>query len=172
VPSPEAPTQRERVEAAGTALLPLVMKTRSLGVKLGLYNHGGWGGEPKNMVAVCRWLRAAAGADHVGIVYNFHHGHEHIRDFAAAFAIMKPYLLCLNLNGMNDGARPKILPLGRGEHEKGMLETVRASGYRGPIGILDHRADTDAEQSLRENITGLKKLLRALGDAAALETYH
>ncbi len=172
VPSPASGTQEEKVEAVARRLLPLVDRTRQLGCKLGLYNHGGWGGEPRNMVAVCEWLQQNADGGHVGIVYNFHHGHEHINDFAEVFALMKPYLFCLNLNGMNDGAKPKILPLGEGQHEKAMMQTVLASGYRGPIGILDHREQTDAEKSLSENLEGLKKLLAQMGDTAALETYR
>ncbi|MFH1265578.1 MAG: AP endonuclease, partial [Planctomycetota bacterium] len=66
--------------------------------------------------------------------------------FAESLATMMPYLLCLNLNGMNDGANPKILPIGRGRHDKRLIETIAESGYRGPIGILDHRADVDAEK--------------------------
>jgi sugar phosphate isomerase/epimerase len=169
--SPQAESQEARVEAAAKSVRGQVELTRKLGCKLGLYNHGGWGGEPQNMVAVCRWLRENADADHVGIVYNFHHGHGHISDFADALAAMKPYLLCLNLNGMNDGADPKILPLGEGRHERAMMRIVQRSGYNGPIGILDHRGDLDAEQSLRQNIDGMKKVLRALGDQAALATY-
>src|SRR5690606_32861554 len=164
-PSPAGETQATRVEAAARELLPLVERTRKLGSKLGLYNHGGWGGEPENLVAVCEWLREHARADHVGIVYNLHHGHEHIERFAAALRAMKPYLLCLNLNGMNDGARPKILPVGRGEHDRSILQTIVASGYRGPIGILDHRDEVDAEISLRENLDGLRKLARALDES-------
>ena len=48
---------------------------------------------------------------------------------------------------------------------------IRDSGYRGPIGILDHRPETDAEVSLRENLTGLQKLLVEMGDQKAAETY-
>jgi len=171
VPSPAAPTQEARVEAAAKAMLPMVETTRKLGCKLGLYNHGGWGGEPESMVAVAKWLRTNAKADHVGIVYNFHHGHGYIRDFAQALALMQPYLLCLNLDGMNDNAKPLILPLGKGQHELEMLKIIEKSGYGGPIGILDHRGDTDAEQSLRENLDGLKKMLGQMGDKAALATY-
>ena len=72
---------------------------------------------------------------------------------------MQPYLLCLNLNGMNDGAKPKILPLGQGQHDKNLLRIIRRSGYEGPIGILDHRSDTDAKVALQQNLDGLKKLL-------------
>ena len=170
--SPREGSQEQKVERAAKGLLPLVERTRKLGCRLGLYNHGGWGGEPDNLVAVCRWLREHAEADHVGIVYNLHHGHGHIADFPEVLARMKPYLLCLNLNGMNTGAKPKILPLGEGQHDKALLQAIQASGYRGPIGILDHRGSVDAEQSLQENLDGLKTLLRQLGDEAALKTYR
>jgi len=165
IPGPQPGTQEEMVEAAAKQLLPLVEQTRELGCKLALYNHGGWGGEPENMAAVCRWLRENAKGDHVGIVYNLHHGHERIGDFAESLATMMPYLLCLNLNGMNDGANPKILRIGRGRHDKRLIETIAKSGYRGPIGILDHRPETDAEETLRENLDGLADLLRQLGAA-------
>ncbi len=167
--SPREHTQRERIEAAAAVLLPLVEQTRQLGLELGLYNHGGWGGEPENLVAVCRHLREQHRADHVGIVYNFHHGHGHIDDFAASLNRMQPFLLCLNLNGMADAEdvrahpkRNKILPIGAGRHEQRMIRIVRESGYQGPIGILDHRAEVDAEESLRQNLMGLRKLLGRL----------
>lgn len=164
-------TQEEKVAAATNAMRARADMARKLGCKLGLYNHGGWGGEPDNMVAVCRRLREATGSDHVGIVYNLHHGHGHIHDFAESLSRMKPYLLCLNLNGMNDNAEPKILPVGQGQHDKKLIKTIADSGYRGPIGILDHRSDVDAEKSLRQNLDGLKKLLEQLGDETAMKTY-
>jgi hypothetical protein len=154
-PSPSADTQADKVAAAARELLPLVDKTRDLGLKLGLYNHGGWGGEPANLVAVCEMLRREHSAEHVGIVYNFHHGHDHIDDFAESLRMMQPYLLCLNLNGMNRGAQPKI----------------RDSGYQGPIGIIHHREELDAEQGLRQNLDGLQRVLRTIGDEAALATF-
>lgn len=157
-PSPRGVTGEERVAAAARGIQPLVQETRALGCQLGLYNHGGWGGQPQNLVAVCKFLRKNHDAQHVGIVYNFHHAHDHIDDFAQSLQIIRPYLLCLNLNGMNDNAQPKIVPLGKGKHEKKMLQIVLESGYRGPIGIIDHRSDVDAEQSLRENLEGLRTL--------------
>jgi sugar phosphate isomerase/epimerase len=170
-PSPDGKTQEERIESSVKSLMPLVERTGKLGCKLGLYNHGGWGGEPANLVAVCRRLRERAGAEHVGIVYNLHHGHDHLTGFAESLGQMKPYLLCLNLNGMNDRAMPKILPLGQGKHDKRLFEVIRASGYSGPIGVLDHRPELDAEESLRLNLEGLKHLLHEVGDAA-LKTYR
>ena len=171
IPGPGNGTQEEKVATAAKALLPMVEQTRKLGCKLALYNHGGWGGEPQNLAAVAKWLRDNAKADHVGIVYNLHHGHGHIKDFAEVLALMKPYLLCLNLNGMNDNANPMILPIGSGQHERAMMEAIAKSGYSGPIGILDHRGDTDAEESLRQNLEGMKKVLKEMGDEAALRTY-
>ncbi|MDG2385234.1 MAG: TIM barrel protein [Pirellulaceae bacterium] len=168
--APNEGSQQDKVEAAGRQLMPLVERTRQLGCKLGIYNHGGWTGEPSNMVAVCKWLRENADADHVGIVYNFHHGHEHVEDFARQIAQMKPYLFCVNLNGMNDQAQPKILAVGEGQHEIEMMKIVKASGYDGPIGILDHRTELDTEESLRENLIGMKKVLTKMKDAAA-KTY-
>jgi sugar phosphate isomerase/epimerase len=164
-------TQQEKVEAAARRLLPAVEQTDKLGCKLGLYNHGGWGGEPENLVAVTQWLQEHADAEHVGIVYNLHHGHGHIDDFAEVSAAMKPYLLCLNLNGMNDDAQPKILPIGQGEHDAALMKTIKQSGYSGPIGILDHRGDVDTEKALRANLDGMKKVLKQIGDEAAWETY-
>jgi len=163
--SPDADTQEARIAAAAAGVLPIVEKARALGCKLGLYNHGGWGGEPENLVAVCEYLRREHGADHVGIVYNFHHGHDHIDRFAEAFRQMLPYLLCVNVNGMADPAEAdggdKVLPIGSGQHERAMIQIVRDSGYAGPIGILDHRSEVDAEESLRENLAGLDAIARS-----------
>ena len=159
LPAPPEGTQEEKVESVAKSMIPLVNRTRQMGCKLALYNHGGWHGEPENMVAVCQWLRKHEEAGHVGIVYNFHHGHEHMDRFDSVLSLMLPYLHCLNLNGMNDDANPKILPIGQGAHEKDMLKRIVAIGYEGPIGILDHRSELDAEESLRQNLTGLKSLV-------------
>lgn len=171
VPAPSEESQHDKVVAAGRQMVPLVARTRQLGCKLGIYNHGGWAGEPANMVAVCKWLRENVDGNHVGIVYNFHHGHEHIEDFSRQIALMKPYLLCVNLNGMNDHARPKILALGSGQHEMAMMRALKSSGYDGPVGILDHRSELDAEQSLQENLTGIKQVLIEMNDSVAAKTY-
>jgi len=162
IPNLQKGTQQEKVQTAGEKLLPMAQKALALGCKFGLYNHGGWGGEPENMVAVCQWLRKKTASDQIGIVYNLHHGHEHIADFREVLALMKPYLFCLNLNGMNDNAKPKIIPLGQGQHELQMLRIILQSGYSGPIGILDHRSNVDTEKSLKENLDGLQQLLKQL----------
>ena len=169
-PSPGGATQDERVKKAAAALKATVDKAKAAGLRVGLYNHGGWGGEPETLTALAKHFRETLGADHVGIVYNFHHGHGHLARFPKAFNAMVPYLLCVNLNGMSPRG-PKILPLGQGSEDLKLLTMVRDSGYRGPIGILDHVSREDSETVLRRNLEGLKKLLKQLGDEAALRTY-
>jgi putative membrane-bound dehydrogenase-like protein len=157
LPSPKSGTQEEKIISAKDSMIKLARCTAEIGCKLGLYNHGGWGGEPANMVAVCKALRTE-GHTHVGIVYNWHHGHGRIKQWKEDLELMKPYLHCLNLNGMNQGGNTKILELGKGEHEKAMLKTLIQSGYDGPVGILDHQNNLDAEESLLANIRGLERL--------------
>lgn len=167
LPNPAATDQHERVREAAEGVLQHVRRTAALKCRLGLYNHGGWGGEPCNMAAVCRFLRQHHGADHVGIVYNFHHGHEHVSEFESRFDTMLPYLMCVNINGMADAdvvraGHDKILTLGTGRHERTMLQTILDSGYDGPIGILDHQSDRDTEEVLGENLKGLETVRRQL----------
>ena len=158
--------REEKIARSTRVVSSIAKRAKALDCSVGLYNHGGWFGEPENQIAIIRRMRM----DNVGIVYNFHHGHEHIDRFSALLKMMQPHLLCLNLNGMRKGG-PKILPLGQGDHELKMLKTVQDSGYDGPLGILDHRDELDAELSLKQNIDGLRKLTRALGDEKALKSY-
>ncbi|OYP37518.1 DUF6797 domain-containing protein [Rhodopirellula sp. MGV] len=164
LPSPNAPSQAAKVELAAKQLLPLVKRTQSMGCKLGLYNHGGWGGEPNNMVAVCEYLRDHHAADHVGIIYNLHHGHDHLDGLGASLQAMKPYLLCVNLNGMiasGDQKGQKIIPLGEGDDDVSVVRTILDSGYKGPIGVIGHTQD-DAKQRLQDNLDGLHWILPQL----------
>lgn len=156
-----AGSQAQKVATAVEATLEIAARTAKMGSKLALYNHGGWGGEPANLVAVCRELRQR-GFKHVGIVYNWHHGHGHIDDWAASLALMMPYLHCLNLNGMNAEAKPKILPLAQGQHDLAMLKVLVESGYEGPVGILDHQTHLDSKEVLQDNLDGLAWLLKEL----------
>lgn len=160
-------TQEEKVKNAVDALLPLLKRATSLGSKVGIYNHGGWSGEPENMVAVCKDLKQNHAVENIGIVYNLHHGHSHLDRLPAALEAMKPYLLCLNLNGMDrdgDARGRKILPLGEGTEDVKALRQIRSSGYSGPIGILNH-TNEDAEGRLLDNLDGLNWLLPQLDDA-------
>lgn len=166
MPNPDAPDQETKVKLAAEQMLPLVDKTRELGLQLGLYNHGGWNGEPANMAAVCRYLREHHDGAHVGVVYNFHHGHAHAANFAEHWEAMRDLVICLNLDGMLDpnevdvnDQRQKIVPIGSGKFEREMMQVVRESGYSGPIGILDHRDDLDSEVALKANLDGLHQVI-------------
>lgn len=158
----------EKITNAAADLVPLAQKTKDSGLSLGLYNHGGWGGLPDNMVAVCKALREK-GFDHVGLVYNFHHSHPRISHFETDLKKMKPYLLCVNLNGMADPATADVSknenrtkPIGSGDHERNMIAELIAQEYKGAIGILGHVATRDVEEVLRENLEGLEKILAGI----------
>lgn len=164
VPTPRG-KPGERLAKVVEELLPLAEKTKEEGLELGLYNHGGWGGLPENLVATCKALREK-GFENVGIVYNFHHAHPRIDQFAGDLRDMLPYLYCVNLNGMLDPQshdvsknNKKIRPLASGDHEARMILDLINLGYEGPVGILGHVQTRDVEEVLRENIDGLESIL-------------
>lgn len=152
--------QAQRVENEAARLKPIAEEAKKLGVRVGLYNHGAWFGEPENQIEIIERLKRD-GITNVGIVYNLHHGHEHLARLPELLQKMKPYLLCLNLNGMAKNG-PQILPIGAGDNDLGLLKLIRESGYSGPIGILNH-TDEDAELRLQDNIDGLSWLSQQLG---------
>ena len=108
--------------AAAEILAPVARAAAERNCRLGFYNHGGWWGEPDNQIRVLKALRKM-GFDNVGLVYNFHHGHEHVTKFSELARRMQPYLLTVNINGMRDGG-PQILPVGKGSHEAAMLRDL------------------------------------------------
>jgi sugar phosphate isomerase/epimerase len=155
--------QKSRVEAEARRLRAIAEAAAPLGCTIGLYNHGGWFGEPENQLEIIQSLRPQ-GVTNIGIVYNLHHGHEHLDRFPALLQKMKPHLLVLNLNGMTrEGEKTgqKILPLGQGDRDLELLRIIRESGWRGPIGILNH-TDEDAEARLQDNLEGLDWLVPQL----------
>lgn len=155
--------QRDRVETEARRLQSIAKAALEIGSVVALYNHGAWFGEPENQIQIIERLRQD-GVTNVGIVYNQHHGHEHVDRWATLLQKMKPYLLAVNLNGMSRGGDTtgnKILPLGQGELDLALLKTLRDSGWRGPIGILNH-TDEDAEARLLDNLEGLEWLVAQL----------
>lgn len=158
-----APTelgQAAKVQYAADRLRPLAETLAEADCRLAIYNHGGWGGEPENMVAVCE----AIDLPNVGIVYNQHHGHDHLPRFKEALAVMLPHLHFLNLNGMTpagDKLGKKILVLGQGDLDLNLARTICESGCAGPIGILNHTGH-DAEARLLDNLEGLAWIIGEL----------
>ncbi|MBL9175486.1 MAG: hypothetical protein JNL10_18230 [Verrucomicrobiales bacterium] len=158
-PEPDPARLAGKINGAVETLGPICDAAAGLGSTVALYNHLGWFGEPTNQVVVIQRLRAA-GHTNVGSVYNFHHAHAHIDDFAAQLALLKPHLLAVNLNGMvwrGDQAGRKIIPLGTGDEELRMMRELVASGWKGPVGILGH-TEEDAGEKLRKELAGLERL--------------
>ena len=157
--------QQARIAREVKRLKPICEAAAPLSCQVGLYNHGGWFGEPENQLAILESLKAE-GIENVGIVYNLHHGHGHLDRLAEVLPKLQPHLLCLNLNGMDiegDAKGRKILPLGVGTEDLKVLRQIRESGYSGPIGILNHTQE-DAEGRLLDNLDGLQWLVPQLDD--------
>ena len=163
-PAANARDNTTQVEKEILRLVPIVESAAAIGCKVGLYNHGGWFGEPTNQIAIIQRLRMP----NVGIVYNLHHAHDQLDRFPQLLELMKPHLLAINLNGMvenGDKTGKKILPIGQGTRDLELLRIIQKSGWRGPIGILNH-TDEDAELRLRDNIEGLEWLVAQLNGQA------
>lgn len=157
--------QAARVEKEVVRLKPIAKAAAEAGCQVALYNHGSWYGEPENAIAIVKALKAQ-GFQNVGLVYNLHHGHGHLERLAQVLPQMLPHLLCFNLNGMDvDGEAKgrKILPLGVGTEDVKVLRVLRASGYSGTVGLLNHTS-VDAESRLLDNLDGLAWLLPQLDD--------
>jgi hypothetical protein len=145
----EGGSDEEKVARGAEMVSHLADRAAETRSRVALYNHGDWFGEPENEIRI---LKALPGRE-IGLVYNFHHGHEHIARFDALVKAMRPYLWVVNLNGMRPEG-PKILPFGTGTHERKMLQAVLDSGFTGPFGVLGH-VDADVEEILRGNLRGL-----------------
>ena len=143
----------ECLELALSSLREIMEEARKIGCSLALYNHGGWYGEPRNLVRMAGEL----GKKQVRIVYNFHHAHEQVERFPESLDLMLPYLSTINLNGMRAGG-PKIIPLGEGDRELEMMQCILDSGYAGSIGILGHTEGEDIRKVLERNLQGLERL--------------
>ena len=165
-PTRNAEEHRLRVDAEARRIRAIAEAAAQIGCTVALYNHGAWFGEPENQITVIERLRGQ-GITNVGIVYNLHHGHDHLARFPELLQKMKPYLVAMNLNGMvRDGDKigKMILPLGQGDLDLGLLRTIRDSGWHGPVGVLNH-TDEDAEARLLDNLAGLDWLVPQLNGA-------
>ncbi len=149
--------EEESLALAVSSLGEILAEAGKIGCTLALYNHGGWYGEPENLVRIIEEL----GKKDVGITYNFHHGHEQLDRFPDYLDMMLPYLSTINLNGMR-AEGPKIITLGNGDRELEMLRIIQASAYSGSIGILGHTDGEDIRPVLERNLKGLDELKNQL----------
>lgn len=160
-------SQQEKVDQMAAEIRYIAEKARTLGCKVGLYNHGGWFGEPENQLEIIQRL----GMDNVGIVYNFHHARQHHQRFREFYPKIQRHLLCLNIAGLKDGEVNRFFRTGQGNVEKEMIRQVWKSGYRGPVGIINHDENMDAKKGLLEEMEGLKRILFEIGNKKALRSY-
>ncbi|HRE50029.1 MAG TPA: TIM barrel protein [Flavitalea sp.] len=159
-------SQEEKLQKAISMVRYIHERAAAIGCTIALYAHGGWFGEPGNQVAIIR----GAGLPDTRVVYNFHHGHKDMDNFAEVLSLLGPYLSTVNLNGMR-AEGPQILGFGEGDREAGMLKTLKASGYSGLIGIIGHTENEDVQLALQRNLDGLKKVLLQIGEKKAAKTY-
>ncbi|WP_009965098.1 DUF6797 domain-containing protein [Verrucomicrobium spinosum] len=168
-PAPATPAEEEtRLTQEVERIKPLAAAAADAGVKVGLYNHGGWFGEPETQLKIIEKLQQQS-VSNVGMVYNLHHGHSQVDRLAQVLRRMIPHLLCLNLNGMvpdGEAKGQKIVPIAQGELDLQLLRVIRDSGYQGPIGILNH-TNEDAEARLQDNLDGLRWLVKQLDGGEA-----
>ena len=149
----EGLNHKQSVAKASKIVHFVAEKAKNIGCKVALYNHTGWFGKPMNQLAV---IHALPELD-LGLTYNFHHAHQSIDEFSKIAKAINPYLVAVNLNGMQYDDK-KIFPLGKGKHEKKMIFELQENGFNGPWGILGHVAERDVEKVLRENLEGLLSL--------------
>ena len=159
-----ATNDAERLEAEAARIRPIAEKAAALGCKVGLYNHRDpWFEEQDHQIAIIeRLLRD--GLTNVGIVFNFHHWRGSLAEFPPLFKRIQPYLLAVNLNGMRaDTAQyPGVRFVGTDESELAMMRVVEASGWRGPVGIINERSNLDAAEGLARNLSGIEWIQREL----------
>ena len=163
----EGITDEEKVKKGAEVIGLIRTRAAESGTRVALYNHGDWFGEPENQIRIIE----AIGTDDIGLVYNFHHGHHQIRNFPLLVEMMLPWLWTVNLNGMRQDG-PKIMDIGKGDQEAGMMRILKESGFNGTIGIIGHTEDEDVRKPLMRNLDGLKQILVEMGDTDALATYR
>ncbi|MDO6759689.1 TIM barrel protein [Tamlana sp. 2_MG-2023] len=150
-------SQEEAINRAIKYIRFIKDKADALGVGLALYNHSGWFGNTDNQVDIINRLPDF----NLKIVYNFHHAQEDLDDYTRVFKNIKPYLTCVNLNGLRkDG--PKILTIGEGDYEYPMIKSLFDLGYDGPWGVLGHIKTEDVEQVLKRNMAGIQMINQRL----------
>lgn len=160
-------TQQEKVETASVTVAYVAKKLDSIGCSLGLYNHGGWFGEPENQVAIIEHLQK----DNIGIVYNFSHAERQANRFAEFYPKILPHLYAINITGLEGGHPAKVVPVGKGNLEENMMRLILESSYKGPIGIINEDFAADAKDGLEMNMVGIQEILKKIGDRKGLSTY-
>ncbi len=146
-------TDDESLEKGEKIIAYLCKRAKEVDCKIALYNHGGWLGNPVNQLKVIELLPQYD----IGVIFNFHHSHEHLAAYSKTIKAIFPYLWSVSLNGMKKEG-PKIITIGEGNLEKEMIQELLDLGYKGPFGILGHVKGGDTAIILKKNLQELHKL--------------
>jgi len=143
---------------------------RPFGVKLALYPHvGNW------LETVSDAVRVAdkVGRPNVGVMFNLCHflKTNDEKDIRSQLAKAGPRLLAVSINGSPTGAQVRagkgkwIAPLGEGAFDlAGLLGTLKAVGYKGPVGLQCYGIRGDAAEHLARSMTTWRKLHAAVAE--------
>ena len=146
-------SQQEKIVAVSKPVKYIAEKADAIGCKVGLYNHGGWFGEPENQLAIIDHLKLK----NIGMVYNFSHSEYQIHRFPQFFKLILPHLYAINVTGLQGMNPAKVVPIGKGDVEFKMMKIIESSSYSGPIGIINEDFAKDAKDGLLMNLEGLQK---------------
>jgi sugar phosphate isomerase/epimerase len=155
-------------ERAVELLREIAGLARPFGVKVVLYPHvGNW------LEKVDDAIRVADKVDrpNVGVMFNLCHylktGQE--KDIPAVLAKAAPRLMAVSINGSPTGAEVRadkgawIAPLDEGGFDMaGLLRTLRAVGYKGPVGLQCYGIRGDAREHLARSMAAWRKLCAGL----------
>ncbi len=161
-------TQQQKIDTLSKPVKYIAEQAAQIGCTVGLYNHGGWYGEPENQLSIIKNLKMP----NIGMVYNFHHAEEQFKRFPKFYPQILPYLYTVNISGLKGSDPAKVVPVGEGDAEYQMIRRILKSSYKGPIGIINEETHPDAEQGLLINMHGLEKVLANIGDTQDLRTYQ
>jgi hypothetical protein len=154
---------RERIEAEALRIGKLAKIAAAYGCRVDIYNHHGWFGVVDNELAIVRQLKRMGVMD-VGLVYNFAHSrdalHDDAKDFPRLWARMRSHVVAINVAGLS-GFDDVVIP-SKGDRELAMMRVIKASGWKGPVGVIGALGPGDAEINLEENVAGLKLMASEL----------
>jgi len=168
VPNLDQMSQEEKIRAVSKPAAYIAQRLEEVGCSLGLYNHGGWYGEPENQLAIIEHLNRP----NIGIVYNFSHAEEQIHRFEEFYPKILPHLYAINITGLKGGFPAEVVPVGQGNIEEKKMVIIQNSSYDGPIGIINEDFADDAEVGLKMNMKGIQEILKNIKDRRGLQTYR
>lgn len=138
-------------------------QAKASGVRVALYPHAGdWLERVEDALRIAK----QAERDNVGVMFNLCHWlkvdqEEHLKPLLAS---AMPYLFAVSIHGADHakdiqaGTGNWIQPLDSGSFDMlGLLKTLRALGYKGPIGLQCYGLTGDAREHLSRSMTAWKK---------------